>query len=35
MGRFFKISQNLSQNWLEFKKIWGKSGDFAQNFGAK
>ena len=31
MGRFFKIFPNLSQNWLKFKKILEKSGDFAQN----
>ena len=31
MGRFFKISPNLSQNWLKFQKILEKSGDFAQN----
>ena len=31
MGRFFKIFQNLSQNWLRFKKILEKSCDFAQN----
>ena len=28
---FFKSSLNLSQNWLKFKKILEKSGDFAQN----
>ena len=33
MGRFFKIFPNLSQNWLKFKKIFEKSGDFAQNLG--
>ena len=31
MGRFFKIWPNLSQNWLKFKKIWGKIGNFVQN----
>ena len=31
MGRFFKIFLNLSLNWLKFKKILEKSGDFAQN----
>ena len=31
MGRCFKISPNWSQNWLKFKKILEKSGDFAQN----
>ena len=32
MGRFFKMFLNLSQNWLKFKKILEKVGDFAQNF---
>ena len=32
MGRFFKINSNLSRNWLKFKKILEKSGDFPQNF---
>ena len=31
MGRFFIIFSNLHHNWLKFKKIWEKSGDFAQN----
>ena len=31
MGQFFKIFPNLSQNWLKFKKIWEKLGNFAQN----
>ena len=31
MGWIFKSSPNLSQNWLKFKKIWEKSGDFDQN----
>ena len=31
MGRFFKIFPNVGQNWLKFKKIWGKSDDFDQN----
>ena len=31
MGRFFKDSPNLNQNWLKFKKILEKSVDFAQN----
>ena len=30
-GQLFKIVPNLSQNWLKFKKILEKSGDFAQN----
>ena len=30
MGWFFKSSPNLSQNWLKFKKILEKSGDFDQ-----
>ena len=30
-GLIFKSSPNLSQNWLKFKKILRKSGDFAQN----
>ena len=32
MGRFIKIFPNLSQNWLKFKKICKKSGEFAQNW---
>ena len=31
MGQFFKIFPNLSQDWLKFKKILEKLGDFAQN----
>ena len=31
MGRFFKIWPNLSQNWLKFKKILEKIGNFVQN----
>ena len=31
MGRFFKIWSNLSQNWLKFKKILEKIGNFVQN----
>ena len=31
MGQFFKIFENLSQNWFKFKKILEKSDDFAQN----
>ena len=31
MSRFFKIFPSLSQNWLKFKKVLEKSGDFAQN----
>ena len=31
MGRFFKICTNLKWNWLKFKKILEKSGDFDQN----
>ena len=33
MGRFFKIWPNLSQNWLKFKKILEKIGNFVQNLG--
>ena len=32
MGRFCKIFPNFNQNWLKFKKISEKSGDYAQNF---
>ena len=35
MGWFFKIFLYLSQNWLKFKKILEKLGDFAQNFAKK
>ena len=31
MGQFFKIWPNLSQNWLKFKKILEKIGNFVQN----
>ena len=31
MGRFFKIVPNFSQFWGKFKKIFEKSGNFAQN----
>ena len=31
MSRFFKIWPNLSQNWLKFKKILEKIGNFDQN----
>ena len=31
MGRFFKIWPNLSQNWLKFRKILEKMGNFVQN----
>ena len=31
MGWFFKIWPNLSQNWLKFKKILEKIGNFVQN----
>ena len=31
MGRFFKIWPNLSKNWLKFKKILEKIGNFVQN----
>ena len=30
MGPFFKIFPNLNQNWLKFKKLLEKSGDFGQ-----
>ena len=30
-GSFFKIWPNLSQNWLKFKKILEKIGNFVQN----
>ena len=30
-GSIFKIFSNFSQNWLKFKKILEKLGDFAQN----
>ena len=30
-GLIFQKFRNLSQNWLKFKKILEKSGDFAQN----
>ena len=30
-GSIFQIFPNLSQNWLKFKKILEKLGDFAQN----
>ena len=28
---FSKFSRYLSQNWLKFKKIWEKIGNFVQN----
>ena len=31
MGYFVKIFPNFSQNWLKFKKIWKKLGNFGQN----
>ena len=31
MGRFFKIWPHMSQNWLKFKKILEKIGNFVQN----
>ena len=31
MGLVFKMWQNLSQNWLKFKKIWEEIGNFVQN----
>ena len=30
-GLIFQKFRNLSQNWLKFKKILEKSGDFVQN----
>ena len=30
-GNFSIFFLNLNKNWLKFKKIWEKSGDFAQN----
>ena len=30
--QFFKIDLNLSQNWLKFKKILTKLGNFVQNW---
>ena len=35
MGRFLKIFPNLNQNWLIFKKNFGKIGRFCSKFSPK